>query len=213
MRFKFTKSRNAEFELPFKGYIKKSYQMHNGWYMLILVNNVAVLQNINLNQRIVAGSVKKVIEIDDGKFMLVKKNKMKAVFSPSGKMLADYDQKSNLFCNGWFTRTNGKEIALFDENEQMICSKVTKALVYNDGRYFISVLSGGDAQKVGFFNGDGSRIIFTNDNSFKRLFSYFFIADGSLYDINGECLIDANQGSLFNRNLVRFIGKVTSFVY
>ena len=99
-------------------------------------------------------------------------------------------------------------MCLFDENGQQICSKVTKARVYRDGRYFISVLADGDATKVGFHDADGSLILFTNDRFFKRLYPSFFIADGSLYDLTGECLIEANQGSTFNRRLVRCLGAL-----
>jgi len=192
--------------VAYKGYTKKSYQLKNGWDVLMLVNDVAILFK-NGEERITAGMVKKIIETEDGKFMIVKKDKTKAVFNSEGMMLADYDVHSNLLRNGWFTCLDGNEVTLFDEKEQVICSKVTKAEVFADGRYFISVLSGGDATNVGFFEADGSRIHFTNDKFFKRLM-HFFIADGSLYDLTGECLIEANQGNNFNRNLVRCIGAL-----
>jgi len=208
MMFKFKKTKSTNLEVSCQGYIKKSYRLRNGWQALILVNHVAVMSSPDLKKQITAGSVKKIFESSDGKFMLIKNNQTKAVYDVKGHLLADYDAQSNLFCNGWYTQSKDNEIRLFDEEEQCICSKIKKVLVFNDGRYFISVLSGGDAQKVGFFNADGSLIIFTNDAFFKRFFSYFVIADGSLYDLNGECLIEANQGSTFNRRLVRFIGKL-----
>ena len=154
------------------------------------------------------GQVKKLVEADDGKFMIVKKDKSKAVFNQNGEQLVDFSKQAFLFDNGWFISPQDGELSLFDENGKLIAEKVTKAKVFKDRRYFISVKSGGDATKVGFFDADGSRIIFTNDCFFKRLFTFFFIADGSLYDITGECLIDANQGSNFNRMLVRLIASL-----
>lgn len=203
----FKKTKNARFGHVYPGYTKKSYRLKNGWDVLMLVNNVAVLFN-NGEERIVAGAVKKIVEAKDGKFMLVKKDKTKAVYDKEGSKLADFNIQSNLFANGWYTVLDGDDLCLFDENGQQICSHVTKVQVYSDGRYFISVLSGGDATKVGFHEADGSLILFTNDKSFKRLYPSFFIADGSLYDLTGECLIEANQGSTFNRRLVRCLGAL-----
>lgn len=203
--FRLTKN---DFALPYKGYVKKSYRLKNGWCAVILVNRVAILINPITNQHVIAGAVKKVVEADDGKFMFIRKDKTKAVFNSKGKMLADYNVHSNLLRNGWFTRENENEVTLFDADGQAICSKITKAEVFSDGRYYISVSSGGNAAKVGFFEADGSRIHFTNDCGFKRVSSLFFIADGSLYDLTGECLIEANQGNNFNRILVRFIGAL-----
>lgn len=205
MMFRLKKSELAELEEAYRGYVKNFYQMQNGWYVLMLVNHVAVLFDIRMRQRLIASPVTKVVETRDGKFMLVKSNKKKAVYSAKGNMLANYDERTNLFCNGWFTRPDGDFVSLFDEKEELICSNVTKAKVFNDGKYFISVLSGGDANKVGFFNNDGTLIHFTNDRSFKRFCSSLFIADGSLYDVNGECLIESNMGSSFNRCMVRLI--------
>lgn len=211
MMFRLKKTESTDFEVSCKGYIKKTYRLRSGWKVLILVNHVAVLFNPVTKMQINVGSVKKVIESFDGKFMLIKKDQTKAVYDSNGNILTDYDVNSNLFYNGWYTRADKNAISLFDEKGQFICSKITQVLVFNDGKYFISVLSGGDAKKVGFFDADGQRIMFTNDKSFKRIFSYFVIADGSLYDINGECLIEANLGSTFNRRLVRFIAMLPSW--
>jgi len=192
-------------ELCYKGYIRQRRKLKNGWNAVILVNRVIVLFN-DKQKQIVAGSFKDIFEAKDGKFMLIKRDKTKAVFNAKGDRLADFSNEANLFINGWYSMRVGDDVSLFDEKGKLICSKVTKVSVYKDGRYFISVLSGGDATKVGFHSPDGSCILFTNDRGFKCIYPYFFIADGSLYDISGECLIEANLGSTFNRTLVRWIG-------
>lgn len=195
-------------ELAYRGYLEQPMKkLKCGWKAFFIVNSVVVLRSEN-GQELNFGQVKKLVEANDGKFMIVKKDKSKAVFNQKGELLADFSKQAFLFDNGWFILPKDDELSLFDENEELIAEKVTKAKVFKDGKYFISVKSGGNANKVGFFDADGSRIIFTNDRSFKRLFPYFFIADGSLYDLTGECLIDANSGSNFNRMLVRFIGSL-----
>jgi len=211
MSFNFNKnSTDPAMELCYKGYIRQRRKLKNGWKAVILVNHVAIVFD-DKQTRIVTGSFKDIFEANDGKFMLIKRDKTKAVFNAKGDRLADFSNDANLFVNGWYSKRVGDDVSLFDKEGSLICSKVTKVSVFNDGRYFISVLSGGDANKVGFHNSDGSRILFTNDKGFKRIYPFFFIADGSLYDINGECLIEANQGSTFNRNLVRCIGALPFF--
>ena len=207
LHFNFKKTTDPAMELCYKGYIRKRQRLKNGWSVLILVNHVAVLSMAG-KKDIIVGCFKNFFEAHDGKFMLVKRDLTKAVFSSTGQMLADFSSDTNLFANGWYTVSENDDVKLFDEHQKLICANITKACVFDDGRYFISVLSGGDATKVGFHNADGSLIIFTNDRFFKRLFLSFFIADGSLYDLSGECLIEANQGSTFNRHLVRFIGSL-----
>lgn len=208
MMFKFNKtSTDPAMEVCYKGYIRKRRQLKNGWKAVVLVNHVIVLFD-DTQKQIVAGSFKDIFEANDGKFMVVKKDKTKAVFNAKGDRLADFSNDANLFVNGWYSMRVGDDVSLFDEKGKLICSKVTKVSVFSDGRYFISVLADGDATKVGFHNSDGSLILFTNDKSFKRVYPYFCIADGSLYDISGECLIEANQGSMFNRNLVRCISAL-----
>lgn len=192
----------------YHGYLKRPIRrLKGGCKVFFLVNSVVVLittQGKELN----FGLVKKLVEAKDGKFMIVKKNHQQAVFSPDGKILADFAEQSHLFFNGWFIRAKDDGVSLFDEQCNCICPKILKALVFRDGKYFISAPSGSDATKVGFFNADGSRIIFSNDSSFKCLFPYLFIADGSLYSLNGKCLIEANLGSNFNRKFVRCIGAL-----
>lgn len=195
-------------EIAYRGYLEQPMRhLKCGLTAIFLVNSVVVLRSED-GKELNFGLVKKIVEADDGKFMIVKKNKFKAVFNQKGELLADFSKQAFLFDNGWFISSKDDELSLFDENEELIAEKITKAKVFKDGKYFISVKSDGDAKKVGFFDADGSRIIFTNDCYFKRLFPYFFIADGSLYDLTGECLIDANNGSNFNRMLVRFIGAL-----
>lgn len=208
MSFNFNKTtKDPAMEACYKGYIRKRKKLKNGWKAVILVNNVIVLFD-DTQKQIVAGSFKDIFEAHDGKFMLIKKDNSKAVFDATGERLADFSKDANLFVNGWYSMRINDDVSLFDEKRNLICSKVTKACVFDDGRYFISVLSGGDATKVGFHDVDGSLILFTNDRFFKRLFPCFVIADGSLYDLSGECLIESNQGSIFNRNLVRCIGAI-----
>ena len=195
-------------EIAYRGYLTHPMQeLKCGWKAFFLVNSVVVVRN-NEGKELSFSQVKKLVEADDGKFMIVKKNKLRAVFNQDGKLLADFSTHAFLFDNGWFIALHDEEPALFDENEELIADRITNAKVFKDGKYFISVMSGGNAEKVGFFDADGSRIMFTNDRFFKRLLPFFFIADGSLYDLTGECLIDANSGNNFNRILVRFIGSL-----
>ena len=195
-------------EMAYLGYQKHSpRRLKSGWTVFFLVNSVVVLRH-DSGKELNFGMVKKLIETNDGKFMIMKKDHTQAIFDPTGEILADFAPQAYLFNNGWFTCVDGDNVSLFDEKNNLICSKVTKALVFDDGKYFISVTADGDAENVGFFNADGSRIIFSNDRSFKCLNPYFFIADGSLYSMDGECLIEANQGSNFNRRLVKCIGAL-----
>lgn len=192
----------------YQGYLKHpARQLKGGCIVFFLVNSVVVLRTVS-GKELCFGSVKKLTETNDGKFVIIKRDHSQAVFSPKGEFLADFALQSRLFSNGWFTRVEDGEVLLIDENGHNICSKLSKALVFQDGKYFISVAADGDASKVGFFNADGSRIIFTNDHGFKCLFPYFFIADGSLFTLKGRCLIEANQGRNFNRKLVSLLGTL-----
>ena len=205
--FNLSSFKDSEREIGYKGYVKKRRLLKNGWYVIFLVNRVAIFSKEGKND-IIEGSVKSIFEADDGKFMVIKKDKTRTIFDAEGNRLSETSAMANLFFNGWFISVKENNVALCDATGKCLCPMITIAKVFNDGMYFVAVPSGGNANDVGFFDADGNRVFFTNDKMFCRLINGWFIADGSLFDVNGECLIESNAGSTFNRRLVRFIKKI-----
>lgn len=183
------------YEYCFRGLIRKHCTLENGWQVIILKNNMAVIYRCT--QEMCFGAVKKVCEAKNGMFMIVKKNGLRAIFDCEGKCLSDFNKTNMLFENGWYVMRTDKSLSLFNAEGENVCSKVKNAFVFKNGRYYVAFENEGE-QKGGLFEPDGTRILFTGQKGIKMFRNGWFIAEGDLYDNRGDYFTGVSEGIKFN---------------
>ena len=163
----------ADVRMIYGGLIKRHQKLKNGWSAVLLRNNMAYLYKNNA-QPILVGGIKRIFEAADGKFMLVKENGEKAVFTADGIQTAAFSAGSELYWNGWYKIDDSEGVSLFKANGECLGSRLKAAGV--------------------FANADGKRLLFTNDTAVKMLKNGWFIAEDGLYDNLGNSYIGTVNG-------------------
>ena len=183
----------ADVRMIYGGLIKRHQKLKNGWGAVLLRNNMAYLYKNNA-QPILVGGIKRIFEAADGKFMLVKENGEKAVFTADGIQTAAFSAGSELYWNGWYKIDDSEGVSLFKANGECLGSKLKAAGVFANGCYFMSVRYAEDGAKAGIYGADGKRLLFTNDTAVKMLKNGWFIAEDGLYDNLGNSYIGTVNG-------------------
>ena len=150
-----------------------------------------VVQNMLIFQY---SAYKRIFEAADGKFMLVKENGEKAVFTADGIQTAAFSAGSELYWNGWYKIDDSEGVSLFKANGECLGSRLKAAGVFANGCYFMSVRYAEDGAKAGIYGADGKRLLFTNDTAVKMLKNGWFIAEDGLYDNLGNSYIGTVNG-------------------
>ena len=156
----------ADVRMIYGGLIKRHQKLKNGWSAVLLRNNMAYLYKNNA-QPILVGGIKRIFEAADGKFMLVKENGEKAVFTADGIQTAAFSAGSELYWNGWYKIDDSEGVSLFKANGECLGSRLKAAGVFANGCYFMSVRYAEDGAKAGIYGADGKRLLFTNDTAVK----------------------------------------------
>lgn len=177
----------VDVEMVYHGLIKKSQKLKCGWLAVFLKNDMVILVNNGI-KRFPVGGIKKILEADDNKFMIVRKNGEKAIWNQNGERIADFSKDTNLFSNGWYCTPLNDGLALFDNTGACVGKRLKSAYVFPNGYYSMSVLNTEDAACAGVYNPSGERILFTNSPVKKMFKNKTFYVDGEFYDFEGTPL-------------------------
>lgn len=181
-------------KMLYKGLIKRTFNLHNGWLAVLLKNNLALFFKDGL-QKMSFGAVHTILKARDGKFMVIKENGHKAIWNAKGICLADFSKDTELFNNGWFRKKINGGLALFDDKGICIGQNLKSTEVFRNGFFFMAVQNAEDAQIAGVYNNKKERLIFTNSSQVRMLRNGWFITEGALYDNFGEEYINQSSSS------------------
>lgn len=190
--------------------IKRAKMLKSGWLAVMLKNGMVCFFR-SFEDLFLIGAVKCLKEAEDGKFMVVKKDKTKAVFAPSGKTVAPFAKETWLYKNGWYKTKENGAISLYDALGNCKGSGLLSAVVAKDGSYAMAVEPHGNALFAGVFAPSGKRLLFTNDRHVRFLRNGWFIADNSLYDNLGEEYwqsAEARRKNFFSACFLQFAGSI-----
>lgn len=177
----------ADVIMIYHGLIKKNQQLKCGWVAVFLKNDMVILVKDNA-KRFPLGGVKKIVEADDRKFMIIRKNGEKAIWNQNGERITDFSKDTNLFYNGWYCTPLNDGLVLFDNIGSCVGKRLKFTHVFPNGFYFMSVLNSHDATYAGVYNPQRKRILFTNSPVKKMFKNKTFYVDGEFYDFKGTSL-------------------------
>ncbi len=200
----------ADVKMLYKGLVKRKIDLKNGWIAIVLKNNMAILLRHGL-QKMSFGAVKHIVSASDGKFMLVKENKRKAIWNKDGKCLSDFSSDTELFGNGWYKKKINGGLALFDSNDDCIGQNLQNTKVFPNGFFFMSVKNADDGQLAGVYNNKKEKVLFTNSSHVCMLRNGWFIVDGVLYDNFGDEYLSQPSSSKLSFLLLKTIGLLMPF--
>lgn len=181
------------FKSTYGRYIRKCKRLNNGWMLVTLVNKAVILLH-DYPEMIFIPKFKKVVESNDGKFMIVDKSSKKLIYSADGKMLTSYDKETMLYANGWYRTSENGALSLYNAKGDCIGSNLRQAKVFSNGMYHMSVKLAKDGINAGVFAADGKKLHFTNSTRVSVLPNGWFITDNSLYDNLGKLFIEPLPG-------------------
>ena len=177
----------VDIETVYYGLIKKSQKLKCGWLAVFLKNDMVILVNNDI-KRFPLGGIKKIIEADDNKFMIIRKNGEKAIWNQYAQRITDFSKDTELFFNGWYCYPQSDGLALFDNTGYCVGRRLKAAYVFQNGYYSMSVLNVEDAAYAGVYNASRKRILFTNSPVKKMFKNRTFYVDGDFYDRDGNPL-------------------------
>ncbi len=200
----------ANMKMLYKGLIKKAVDLQNGWFAVILKNNLAILL-YNGFQKMYYGAIKKIVKTADGKFMLVKKDGRKAIWDKEGQCLATFSKDTELYHNGWYRKSLNESLALYDDKGNCIGQNLRTAEVFSNGFFFMSVLNSKDGDIAGVYNNKKERLLFTNSSHVCVLRNGWFITEGTLYDNLGKEYLSPKLSPKLSFLLLTSIGAMMPF--
>lgn len=200
----------ADIDMLYKGLIKKKINLKNGWMVIVLKNNLAIFFQDGI-QKMSFGAVHAIFSTDDGKFMVIKENKEKAIWNKDGQCLAPFSTDTELYRNGWYRKESHGELALFDDKDNCLGQHLAATKVFHNGAYFMAVKNAKDGGLAGVYNSDREKLLFTNAVQVYMLKNGWFIADGWLYDNLGEPYIKYGHPYKLSLLLLICLGSLMPF--
>ncbi len=200
----------ADVKMLYRGLIKKKINLKNGWVAIVLKNNLAVFLKDGV-QMMSFGAVRAIFSADDGKFMVIKENKEKAIWDKDGLYLAPFSKETELYRNGWYRKESHGELALFDNQNNCLGQHLRETKVFRNGSYFMSVIDAKDGGLAGVYNKQREKLLFTNTRRIYMLNNGWFIADGWLHDNLGEPYIQYGHPYKLSLFLLICLGSLMPF--
>lgn len=200
----------ADVKMLYRGLIKKTIDLQNGWLVVILKNNLAIFFQNGI-MKMSFGAVRNIVKNHDGKFMAVRENGDKAIWNANGSCLAAFSNDTQLFDNGWYKKKLNNGLALFDNKGECIGQNLRSTEVFSNGFYFMSVINSEDGKIAGVYNNKKERLLFTNSSHVCMLKNGWFIVDGVLYDNFGDEYLSQPSSSKLSFLLLKTIGLLMPF--
>ncbi len=182
-----------DFKFTYGKFVSGRKKLRNGWQAVWLSNGFTFLLHPAYDC-ISIPAVKKIMQAEDGKFMLTNRAGDKIIYSPDGEQLAPFDRYSLLYPNGWYQGMENGALSLFDNKQNRVGCNLRFARVYPNGMYCMSINKDGNPRFAGVFDAAGNRLCFTNSAKVKVLHNGWFVDDNILFDNNGNIFIDQLPG-------------------